>query len=282
MLPLHVGLVSEVTSISTRELTRVGAALQKQVVRDFGPLWGVQATVNAFARLEDVPVGYWPVIVEDQIDQPGAAGVHEDRDGQPFALVQYSHSWPLTASHECLEMLADPFGNRVMAGPSVKPGQGRVEYLVEVCDPCEAAGFAYTVNGVLVSDFYTLHFFDPVSSGGVRYSYTGAIKKPRDVLNGGYLSWRDPVTNHWWQLTFFQGRRKFRDLGVLEGRTESLRATIDRLTPLPERLHGLPAKDKSLLTAREAEEAAEKSTGSKANAWRAQIRRIKSAASGRR
>ena len=37
--------------------------------------------------------------------------------------------WSLTASHECLEMLADPFGNRLIAGDSPKPDQGRVQIL---------------------------------------------------------------------------------------------------------------------------------------------------------
>ena len=177
----HVAVVSEVAQISASELTRVSAALQKQVARDFGPAWGVHATVSAFTRLEDVPVGYWPIIVQADIHTDGAAGVHEDKNGQPFALVQYEPGWGLTASHECLEMLADPFGNRLIAGPSVKKGQGRVEYLVEVCDPSEDASFAYTVNGVLVSDFYTPQYFDPAKSSGARYSFTGAIKKPRGV-----------------------------------------------------------------------------------------------------
>src|SRR5712691_3227825 len=139
MLPVHVGLVTETQRLSARELTRVAAALQKQVTRDFAPIWRVKATVSAFATLDDVPNGYWPVIVMHNINTPGAAGVHQDKDGQPYALVQYSRSWSLTASHEVLEMLGDPFGNRLVAGRSLMPKQGRVEYLVEVCDACEDA-----------------------------------------------------------------------------------------------------------------------------------------------
>ena len=30
-------------------------------MRDFGPLWGVLATVDADFSLEDVPVGYLPI-----------------------------------------------------------------------------------------------------------------------------------------------------------------------------------------------------------------------------
>src|SRR5205807_3772490 len=127
MLVNNTALVSETTHISSAQLAKVSAALQKQATRDFGPVWNVHATVDAFARLQDVPVGYWPIIVRDDIHQPGAAGVHLDRNGQPFALVQYDQGWALTASHEMLEMLADPFGNRLIAGDSPKPRQGRVE-----------------------------------------------------------------------------------------------------------------------------------------------------------
>jgi len=63
-----------------------------------------------------------------------------------------------------------------------------VQFLVEACDPSEATEFAYTANGILVSDFYSVRFFDPVAARGVRYSFTGAIRRPREVIRGGYLS----------------------------------------------------------------------------------------------
>ncbi len=275
MLPLHLALVSEIKAVSVSELTRVAAALQKQVIRDFSPIWGVRATVSAFTRLEDVPIGYWPIIVEDNIHTPGAAGVHEDKDGQPFALVQYSQSWSLTASHETLEMLGDPFGKRLIAGQSPKRGQGRVEFLVEVCDPCEDAAFNYTVNSIMVSDFYTPYYFDPVKSSGTRYSYTGAIASPRDVLKGGYLSWHEPVSDHWWQVVYFGAKKQFRDLGVLGQLKGSLRATIDSMTPNPQLQRGLNAGNPLLMAARAVETTTEESTNSKADAWRKQIQEIK-------
>ena len=274
MLPIHIAIVSETKAISLSDLAKVAAAQQQQVTRDFGPIWAVNATVSVFAQLEDVPLGYWPIIIRDDIQVPGAAGVHEDKDGQPFALVQMSSSWSLTTSHECLEMLGDPYGNRLIAGASPKPGQGRVEFLVEVCDPSEAAQFAYTVNGILLSDFYTPHYFDPVSNSGVRYSYTGAITQPRQVLKGGYLSWHDPKTDHWWQETFFTAKPKFRDLGVLTQRTGSLRATIDRLTPLPTLTKGLPAGNTTLVAAQRMQANIQEKTESKAEIWRAQIREL--------
>lgn len=227
----HVALVSDSSSISASQLAQVAAALQKQATRDLAPIWDVSATVDSFPTLNDVPLDYWPIIVMDDIGMPGAAGVHMDQNGQPYALVTSGTSWPLTASHECIEMLVDPFGKRLVAGDSPKPSQGRVQFLVEACDPSEAAQFGYTVNGVLLSDFYTPHFFDPVVAPGVRYSFTGAIKEPRQVLPGGYLSWQEPVTNHWWQERWFGGNAPtFVDLGVFSASKGSIRSQIDAIT----------------------------------------------------
>jgi hypothetical protein len=60
---------------------------------------------------------------------------------------------------------------------------------VEACDPCEDNSYAYTINGVRVSHFITPHFYDPLVTSGTRYSLTGAIKGPRQILPGGYISW---------------------------------------------------------------------------------------------
>jgi len=247
----QLALLSEAPSVSFRDVARVSAALQKQAARDFGPIWDVSATVDPFASLEDVPIGYWPLIIRDDIGFAGAAGIHLDKDGQPFSLVQTSNDWALTASHEALEMLADPFGNRLVAGPAPKEAkdQKRVEFLVEVCDPSEASRFGYTVNGILVSDFYTPRYFDPMSASGVRYSFTGAIKAPRQVLKGGYLSWHDPVSDRWFQIQFFGAKPALVDLGVLARDGRSLREMIDGLTPTSVTVPKIPAANRLVAAA---------------------------------
>jgi hypothetical protein len=64
------------------------------VARDLAPAWGVSATVDPFASLDDVPIGYWPLILSR-----GAlgrqAGVHLDESGQPYAQVQLGERWSL-------------------------------------------------------------------------------------------------------------------------------------------------------------------------------------------
>jgi hypothetical protein len=225
---LHVALVSLTKDVALAQLAPVSAAIQKQVSRDFGPFWNVEATIDAFATLEDVPVGYWHVLLQDELPN-GAAGLHKRNDDkQPFALVGLTNNWTVFMSHEVLEMLVDPQGTLTRTGNSLKSGQGRVEYLIEVCDPCQSSQFAYSVNSVLVSDFYTPHYFDPVKSGGVRYSYSGQIHGPREVLDGGYLSWFDPQTRHLFQLQVDGKKTAIADQGEIPFDTESLRGFSDR------------------------------------------------------
>lgn len=274
MAVIQLALVAETAEIDFRYVTKVSAALQKQIARDFAPIWNVSATIDAFHSLDDVPVGYWPIIVVDDVQ--GAEGIHEDRQGQPFALVENSDDWSLTASHEAIEMLVDPWGRKLVAGASVMPGQGRVEYLVEPCDPSESAEYGYTANGVLVSDFYTPHFFDPYPTNGVRYSFTGALQKPRQILRGGYLSWHVPKTDHWWQMTWFEGSKpRFRDIGVLSitGR-DSLRSVVKRQTPEQRNvLRAQASKNLGKLFA-SALTSTDVSAASKATSWRQEIREL--------
>ena len=250
MLIRQIALTSETKKVSLSELSKVAAALQKQTTRDLVPIWEIKATVDAFAKLNEVPIGYWPIVVTEE-DLGDAAGIHEDKDGQPFSLVKYGNGWSLTASHECLEMLVDPFGNRLVSGPSGMKGQGRVRFLVEICDPSEDTPYAYRSNGILVSDFYTPVYFDPVTSPNIRYSFSGAIKHPRQVLKGGYLSWHEPKSDHWFQETFFSGNKsRFRDLGKFTAQAgQNLRSLVYKRTPERLAVRQIKGKDLQLVKA---------------------------------
>lgn len=230
VLPLQFGLVAESdTGISNAELSHLAAALQRQAVRDVAPVWGVTASVDAFPTRKVVPTGRWHIVIKNKIGAPGAAGFHDDEHGQPYALVQRADTLEatcLTASHELVEMMVDPFGRNFVPGRGITPGQTRVRYLVEACDPCEDDRYAYEVEGLPVSDFITPDYHAPVMTGR-RCSFTGAVKRPRDILRGGYLSWL--YQNVYWQKTWFSGpTAKVVKLGRLEG-AESPRAKIDRL-----------------------------------------------------
>jgi hypothetical protein len=253
----HLALVSLTSDVSTRSLMQAAAAVQKQITRDFTPLWGLRATVDAFEDLASVPSDYHPVVVFgdpdeligrldfaiggdyaaqliDDFERERLSGLHLNAfTRQPFALVAASDVWSMTASHEMLEMLADPFGNRLIAAAHPLNPDQRVKYLLEVCDPCQ--GIWYPVNGVPVSDFYTPRYFDPVAVGGSRYSYTGVIKSPLQILPGGYLSWIDPEDSGLHQLTGDDTEPVLlADLAQLAGSTAPLRTVVDTNARTPQ------------------------------------------------
>lgn len=218
----HIALVSLTSDISMRNLLVVAAALQKQLTRDFTPIWGMPATVNVFADLESVPSDYYRVVIfgdrdtlVDRIEamigesrtasliqrfeERALAGVHLNAfTRQPFALVAASDAWSIVVSHEVLELVADKYGNHLVAAAHPHRPGVRVNYLLEVCDPCQ--GTWYPVNGMPMADFYTPRYFDPVRADGVRYSYTGEIEAPLQILEGGYISWIDPEDSGLYQL----------------------------------------------------------------------------------
>jgi hypothetical protein len=223
----HIALVSRTRHVALSEAVHVAAALQKQIARDAAPLWGLEASLSAFAMLRDVPIGYWPILIVDDIHDPNTAGFHIDSRGQPYALVEYGPSWSLTASHESLEMLVDPSGNREVSGPSPSTEQGEVNFLVEACDPSADAQFAYAIDGILVSDFCTPAYFAHAGAGG-RYSFTGAITEPLQVLKNGYLSWHEPRSNIWYQKQFFGTAPRMIQLGEPGAECRCLREFTNR------------------------------------------------------
>jgi hypothetical protein len=170
---------------------------------------------------------------------PGEGGFHSDQHKQPYAKViatTTDPSWTVDASHEILEMLVDPYGNRMQSsvaieivGVKIQDGTGQFGYLVEACDPCEANNYAYTVNGIAVSDFITPRFYDPLVTPGTRYSFTGSIEGPRQILPGGYISWVDPTKDEWQQLLYLDPSRPvIKNLGKADEK-KSLREWIDGL-----------------------------------------------------
>jgi hypothetical protein len=226
MLPINVALLTESKAVTLADLSVIGAALQKQVTRDFGPLWNIAANVSVFGRKP--PADYWPITVVDELDEPGAAGYHDDENGQPYSLVVANEGLSISMSHELLEMLVDPFGSRMVAGWA--QGQ-RVNYLVEACDPCEGDECAYSVNGIKVSDFVTPAYFGPVQVPGVRYCYSGRLDGPRQLKPGGYFTWMEPASGEWFQKVWFgTAYPEVESLGVLDMQGRRPRSVIDAVT----------------------------------------------------
>jgi hypothetical protein len=237
MSVIQVGLVDKSGALDAHLVQAAAAALNVQVLRDLTEYWNIQATVQYLPDPKEIPAGVWPVFLVAKLP-PCEGGVHLDKKNQPYSLVigtPDSADWTIDASHETLEMLVDPAGNRLqtstaidIAGNGVQDGQGQFEYLVEVCDPCEGNQYAYPIQGIAVSDFITPHFYDPVVTSGTRYSFGGNVQRPRQLLPGGYISFANPQSAEFEQILFLGDKPVLRNLGPVKG--ASVRAFVDNLT----------------------------------------------------
>jgi hypothetical protein len=235
MSVIQVGLVDTTGALDAELVQSVAAALNIQVTRDLPQFWHVKATVMYLSNPHKIPAGVWPVQLVKSLP-PGEGGYHLDKHKQPYSKViatPKSDSWTIAASHEVLEMLVDPYGNRLHSSVAIKikgkkivDGTGQFGYLVEACDPCEDDRFGYTINGVVVSDFITPHFYDPMHTTGTRYSFTGAIKAPRQILPGGYISFLNHEADEWQQVIYLGPTPQIKTLGPASG-DKAVREWID-------------------------------------------------------
>jgi hypothetical protein len=106
---------------------------------------------------------------------------------------------PLRPSHELLEMLADPDVNLTVFVQHDQTGAGLL-YSYEVCDPCEADGFCYESEGVLVSDFVYPSWFESFrTAGSTQFDKQGKVSEAFEILTGGYIGVYDVTSGHGWQ-----------------------------------------------------------------------------------
>ncbi len=112
---IQISIINASTVLTDTEIRPVVNALQQQVTNDFRPAWGIDAELTFVPTGSTPPIGTWWLTILDDSDQAGALGYHDlTPDGLPLGKVfaatdlKYGNSWTVTASHELLEMLADP------------------------------------------------------------------------------------------------------------------------------------------------------------------------------
>jgi hypothetical protein len=243
---IQIGLTDKTGKIDNELMQETAAALGIQVSRDVSPIWNVNATVQWLPNPKKIPSGVWPIFLVGSLP-PGEGGFHLDKKNQPYAEViatPDSNDWTIDASHEFVEMLVDPMGNRLqtsraiaISGDEIVDTTGEFDYLVEACDPCEDNSFAYSIQGIAVSDFITPHFYDPVVKVGTDYSFGGNVKAPRQILQNGYISFINTAQDEVQQILFF-GTPELKDLGSASG--SSLRQFVDSKTMAHVRTHCTP------------------------------------------
>jgi hypothetical protein len=169
-------------------LAAIAEALSIQVERDFAPAWGVGTTrFTVGGRGEKIHFF-------DSAHQADDYGWHiVDGRGLPYAhvfadpTISAGSDWitgpdaiSVTASHEALEMLADP------AADEYSFNGERLMWAREVCDPVQANTYRIVAAGrrIPVSNFVLPAFFNPWAEGP--YDHLGVLKKPYSLAKGGY------------------------------------------------------------------------------------------------
>jgi hypothetical protein len=238
MLQIRIGRADTTGTVDNHTMAAAAAALNVQVTRDLPKFWNIDASVEYLPDPHSIPQGVWPVFIVKELPE-GEGGFHTTQHNQPYAKVigtPGSDEWTVYASHETIEMLVDPNGNRLQTATAIQitddkivDGVGKFEYLVEACDPCEADASTYTINGIRVSDFITPDFYNPNPSTAVQYSFNGTLTKPRQILPGGYISFVNPRSNEMQQILWLDPKPELRSLGPPPSGS-SLRAFVDGKT----------------------------------------------------
>jgi hypothetical protein len=194
------------------DLRGLDSALDKQMHRDFVPIWGYPATLYA---TEKPKPDEWQVVFLDDSDAANALGYHDlTKDGQPVSkvfvktTVAAGQKVSVTASHELLEMMIDP-GAQLWA-----QNKNGWFYAYEMCDAVEEE--EYEIDGIEVSNFLFPSFFeswhDPRS---VQFDHLGKVAQPFQTLQNGYQIVSDGTSAR----EIFGSRRKERNFREVEVRT---------------------------------------------------------------
>ncbi len=179
-------------------LDAIAEALSIQIERDFAPAWRtLPSPVTVGGRGERIHFF-------ESAHQAADYGWHiVDADGRPYAhafvapSVANGSGWitgtdPIsaTASHEALEMLADPAANEYCLDDEARL------WSREVCDPVQESLYRIVAGGmrVPVSNFVLPAFFNPWASPP--YDHLGVLKKPFTLDKGGYAVYERSTAGH--------------------------------------------------------------------------------------
>ena len=199
----NISIINATTVLNDSEIRPVVEALQKQVSNDFRPVWGIDAKLNFVPATVNPPAGTWWLVILDDSDQAGALGYHDlTPDGLPIGKVfagtdlKYGLTWSVTASHELLEMLADPNINLTVLVQTAAAG---TLYAYEVCDACESDNDGYEIGVVRVSDFVFPSWFEDFrTKGSTQFDQGNHIQSPLQLLSGGYIGAFDVTSGSGW------------------------------------------------------------------------------------
>lgn len=194
---IQVSLVNQSTAYNDSDLSVLANALLLQVSRDFYPAWGVEAEMFYTPSGQHPTATHWALALLDDADQAGALGYHDvTPTGQPLGKIfvkttlAAGQKVEVTASHELLEMLADPDVN--LAGQN-----GQKFWAYEVGDPVENDEYQIVIPdgwtgagaSVAVSNFVLPSWWE--ASAPAPYDFLKRLAAPFTLTPGGYAQFID-------------------------------------------------------------------------------------------
>jgi hypothetical protein len=197
------------------QLEAVVAALQKQLQTDYSPAWGPDAEIVIASSPEAIPESAWQLVLLDDSDHADALGYHElSVSGAPLGKVfvrsveQSGGRWSVAASHELLEMMADPGINLAAEGYDPENRGATAFFAYEACDPVE--GDTYEIDGVAVSDFVYPEYFELNPPPKSQFDRLRLLKEPFSLRPGGYMSILPIARSARWKQIFGESAPAFR------------------------------------------------------------------------
>lgn len=208
MTAIQVAMINASKLVQDEEAQAVLAALQTQVRRDFAPAWGIDAELAFVPRGQQPAPGAWWLTLVDESELAG--GIHElTEEGLPLAKVFVAMArkariaWSFCASHELLEMLANPGINLAVYPADEAHLPAMTFYGYQVCDPCQARAFGYSIDGVRVSDFVFPSWFGSFRSPGQQgFDFRGHTTKPFQLLKRGSIDVFDARSEDGWRILY--------------------------------------------------------------------------------
>lgn len=191
--PVHIAFINN-SSTSDANVKSVIAALQRQVNQSFSHFWEINAQLHFYPKGIVPPSSYWKIVLSNNTDVPGTLGYHippPNAASVPSAKVFVTDAnavlgngnWSITASHELLEMLADPYGTQAsFLSNSIF---GPIFVLQEINDPVQAN--SYSIGGFKVSNFVTPAWYNVAARAP--FDVMGVVPKPFTVLQGGSVTY---------------------------------------------------------------------------------------------
>jgi hypothetical protein len=217
-------LVSQIKSVSYRvavlnhsslvtddEVKTAVAALQTQVRRDFAPAWGIDAELTFVAKGSDPAPGSWWLVIDDDSEYPGGLAYHTlTAEGLPQVKIsvrnamQGNVAWTMAASHDLMEMLANPMLNLTVFAPADNGTSGKL-YVREICDPVSSPQHTYKIDGVVVSNFVFPSWFESFRKpGSGQFDYGNHLTSPFELGTGAYMTVFDVKEGSGWRHMFSQ------------------------------------------------------------------------------